>query len=204
MTPSKTPSDDKVARLYHRYRAKMGPSTPLREILQIMAEDLGVSVPSARDYLQLARKNKDIRKAGGVKWDEDEEKEMEQVFDALKKKHPDKSRMDIAEMVSHQLLPHRTEESIYQRYWQVKSKKGEILEGDMVGSYRTGFAFRRPKGYTEYRRQQDKEMIAKYANSTHCHDSWEDMDCLCYTKKISDAFSIQVGNRGVVRWEKRH
>lgn len=196
-------SNADIARLYDYYRTHMGPATPLRAIMRAMAEDLDVSVFVIRYWLQRAGKTRDLAKVGGVGWDEVEERDMEEVFDALRRKHPDKSRMEIAEMVSQQLLPHRTVNTIYYRYWQVKSQKGEIVTGDVVASHYTGSPSRPSKAYADYLRRRDQEMIAKYANSIQHHDRWEDMPWLCYRKRVSKCLSIEIGSRRTVRWERR-
>ncbi len=196
-------SNADVARLYDYYRTQMGPATPLRAIMQAMAEDLGVSVSVIRGWLQQVGKMRDLAKVGGVRWDEAEERNMEEAFDALRKKHPDTVSMEIAEMVSHQLLPHRTASAIYYRYWQVKSRKREILAGDAVGSYHTGSSSRPPKAYAEYLRRRDREMMMEYANSIHYHDRWEDMPWLCYRKRLSRCLSVEICSRRTVRWERR-
>ncbi|GEM_PF-5445680 len=192
-----------VLRLYRYYRVEMGPSTPLSRILRAVAGDLGISTVLARIRLESAREVGELEKVSGVWWGEDEEKQMEELFDALRTKYPGKTRLEVAEMVSRKLLPHRTRDSIYQRYWQVKSAKNSVVKGDMVGVHRMGSPSRRPKGYRTFRRRRDMEMVARYANSTHCHDGWEDMTCLCQRLRLSKSLSVELSNRGMIHWNNK-
>ncbi len=91
---------------------------------------------------------------------------MEEAFDALRRKYPDRTHLQIAQMISDRLLPHRTRNTIYQRYRQVKSDKSQVLEDDMGGIYHTGSPSRPTHALAEYRRRDDRHMIAQYVNST--------------------------------------